>query len=221
MYGRYGLSGSAISWFKSFLSERKQCVEINGSLSKEVTIDSGFSQGGILSPLLFILLTSDLHLWLEYGEGEGFADDVTTSYSDTDENKVIKKLEEDAVRTLDFMAANMVSANPKKTEFLMVRPGKKKGSRTIAIGEATVHETQHAKLLGLKISNDLSWKKHIQDMISELNQRLGVLKRLCYVFDKKNLKMLAEGLVLSKIRYGISVYSQAICRWILCQFVFF
>ena len=45
-------------------------------------------------------------------------------------------------------------------------------------------------------------------MCSELDQRIGVLKRLQYEFSQNNLKMLADGLVLSKIRYGISIYSQ-------------
>ena len=72
----------------------------------------------------------------------------------------------------------------------------------------TVHETQQAKLLGLKISNDLCWKAHVKDVCTELDQRIGVLKRLQYVFSRKNLQMLADGLVMSKIRYGISIYSQ-------------
>ena len=92
------------------------------------------------------------------------------------------------------MAANMLSANPKKTEFLMVRPGRKQGSRSINIGGATVHETQQAKLLGLKISNDLCWKAHVKDVCTELDQRIGVLKRLQYDFSRKNLQMLADGL---------------------------
>ena len=114
----YGLADSTIQWFKTFLTGRRQCVEIGGALSIELEVESGFPQGGILSPLLFILLTSDLHLWLNHCEGEGFADDVTTSCSDPDENQVICKLEEDASRTLEFMAASMLSANPKKTKFL-------------------------------------------------------------------------------------------------------
>ena len=46
------------------------------------------------------------------------------------------------------------------------------------------------------------------DMCTELDQRIGVLQRLKYEFSRKNLKMLADGLVMSKLRYGISVYSQ-------------
>ena len=53
------------------------------------------------------------------------------------------------MKTLEFMAANMLSANPKKTEFLMIRPGRKQGNRRIKIGGAAVQEMKHARLLGL------------------------------------------------------------------------
>ena len=76
------------------------------------------------------------------------------------------------------------------------------------MAENEVQSVQHARLLGLKIINILSWKEHIKEVCTELNQRVGVLKRLRYEFSKNNLKMLADGLVLSKILYGISIYSQ-------------
>ena len=44
----YGLSEPSVQWFKSFLTGRKQCVEIGGVLSTELDVESGFPQGGIL-----------------------------------------------------------------------------------------------------------------------------------------------------------------------------
>ena len=86
---------------------------------------------------------------------------------------------------LEFMAANMLSVNPKKTEFLMVRPEQKLGNKSITIGNIAVQEVQHARLLGLKISKKLSGKEHTKEICTELNQRVGVLKRLGYEFSQK------------------------------------
>ncbi len=57
---RFGICGSALAWIKSYLSNRKQCVHIQGVSSSSRNLSCGVPQGSVLGPLLFTAYTSPL-----------------------------------------------------------------------------------------------------------------------------------------------------------------
>ena len=74
-----GVSGLALKWFSSYLTERYQCVKIGSTLSKLQKLLFGVPQGSVLGPLLFSLYTSPLSTLIGRHEGVNFhfyADDT-------------------------------------------------------------------------------------------------------------------------------------------------
>ena len=55
-----GFNSSSVQWFKSYLSDRQQLVDINGTHSSPSEITCGVPQGSILGPLLFLLYVNDM-----------------------------------------------------------------------------------------------------------------------------------------------------------------
>ena len=56
----YGIQGISNNWFKSYLSNRKQFVSINGYDSELAEINCGVPQGSVLRLPLFLLYINDL-----------------------------------------------------------------------------------------------------------------------------------------------------------------
>ena len=74
----YGLRGKLNDLIKSYLSNRKQYVSINGFDSELRNIECGVPQGSSLGPLLLLIYINDFHFCLNESSSGHFADD--TSY---------------------------------------------------------------------------------------------------------------------------------------------
>ena len=58
----YGIRGTANDWFKSYLTNRRQYVSINGFNSTEEIMRFGVPQGSVLGPLLFLIYIHHVYL---------------------------------------------------------------------------------------------------------------------------------------------------------------
>ena len=82
----YGIRGLTNDWFRSYLSDREQFVDITGVNSNRVPMTIGVPQGSILGLLLYLLYVNDINNSCD-GAILSFADDTTlfTSHSNIGE----------------------------------------------------------------------------------------------------------------------------------------
>ena len=55
-----GLDADGLRWFRSYLSDRAQLVDVYGTCSSFANVTCGVPQGSILGPLLFLIYVNDM-----------------------------------------------------------------------------------------------------------------------------------------------------------------
>ena len=73
----YGISGTALSWFSSYLTNRTQSVIVDDHISQVSSLSYGVPQGFVLGPILFVVYTKPLSdlIQCHSTESQSFADD--------------------------------------------------------------------------------------------------------------------------------------------------
>ena len=207
----YGIQPRSIKWVKSFLTGRSQRVKIGSSLSSPRMVATGVPQGGVLSPLVFVLFVSDLQEWLSFSTAPTYADDTTTGTSTDKLETTISQMEADAKEVLKFMASNGLVANAKKTSLMILNCKRTDLVDGINVGEEWVPRESKAKLLGITCEDNQQWKEQINGkggVLSSLNSRLYIIRRLKSHVSKKSILKMVDGLFTSKIRYGLQLYGK-------------
>jgi hypothetical protein len=122
---KMGVQGTALDWFKSYLSNRSQVVDINGNISVMKNISISVLQGSILGPILFLCFINDLYKSTNLLTVM-FADDTCSLDSDDDLNTLISRINVEINRIAVWFKANKMATNISKTKYIIFRSKNKK-----------------------------------------------------------------------------------------------
>ena len=122
---KYGIRGSALSWFKSYLSNRQQATTCHNKLSACGELSFGVPQGSVLGPLLFLLYINDVQ---NHGTNgcllNIYADDLIVLASGKILSEVQKRLQMAVDSLCSWYFDNRLKINPSKSKLIVF------GSRT-------------------------------------------------------------------------------------------
>ena len=129
----YGIRGTMLKWFQSYLSHRKQYVSVNGQSSELLAITCGVPQGSVLGPLLFLIYINDLPNISKVLNFYLFADD-TNIYSESDSLQDLEKVINKELNKLNlWLNVNRLSLNIDKTNYIIFHPYNKPTKKRITI----------------------------------------------------------------------------------------
>ena len=115
----YGVCGNTLNWILSFPQNCTQTVLANGKTSTETPVLSGFSQGTVLGPLLFLAYINDMPDCVT-SQIKLFADDSLLYARISGEEDAVR-LQEDLNRLTEWEETWLMNFHPAKCETLSLR----------------------------------------------------------------------------------------------------
>jgi hypothetical protein len=228
-FKKMGIQGKTFEWFASYLSDRAQCVDINGTFSDFLSLDISVIQGSTLGPILFLCYINDF--WNASTLFSLLFADDTTSLA---KGKVLIELVEYVNTELQKIAlwyrANKMAVNTSKTKYIIFRTHGKAVDpdqcrivfNSNEIGQAVNNELikpidrihnegaeKSFKLLGVHLDEYLSFNAHISQLCAKISKSLFCLNRLKNFITTDALRTLYSAMIHSNIMYCINVYGCA------------
>lgn len=206
----YGIRNTALRWFISYLSHRKQVCKVGVSISESEQITTGVPQGSNLGPLLFLLYINDLPNCLDSSVPALFADDTNLSISGATTCEIEEKLEIDLNNVHQWLLVNKLTLNEKKTEYMLIGSGQRlsqiNAEPSLTIGSESIKRVSTTKTLGVIIDECLTWKDHIEKVAKKASKGIGMLRRSKDLLDKNTLKTIYSAFVLPHFDYCALVW---------------
>ena len=157
----YGIRGTLLEWFQSYLIDRKQYVEIDNIQSQQKSMRCGVPQGSILGPLLFIIYVNDMCNISDKLQFIKFADDTSVFMSHPQFDVLQDAFTNEVAKLIEWLQANKLVLNITKTNY-MVFTNKfiDTDDLIINIDTSRILRVSHVKFLGVIIDDSLTWKEH-------------------------------------------------------------
>ena len=179
----YKLSDKTLSWFGSYLLNRKQRVCVNNVISDDEFIINGVPQGSILGPLMFLLFINDLPLYTKPVNTDMYADDTTMYEIGVSQAEIERNLQLALINLSKWCKANGMVINTAKTKLMLITTHQRRtvlntNNLILSLNNEDLNTIDKDKILGVSVDNNLSWTSHIDLLCKKISSNLWLLSRI-------------------------------------------
>jgi hypothetical protein len=203
---KYNISSVLVHWITDFLTNRYQCVVINGVASDLVPVTSGVPQGSVLGPALFLLYINDIVDVIQHCTIKLYADD-TLLYKPITTTHDCELLQEDLRAVHTWSQENQMKFNTAKSYvvfFSLTRNHQFNFSYSIM--DTPIQTSTSIKYLGIHMQENLHWDKHISHILIKANKVLGLLRSTLFDAPTDLKKLAYSSLCRPLLEYASEVW---------------
>ena len=163
---QFGITKHVGIWLASFLSDRKQFVQIPGGISTYGPVSSGVPQGTVLGPVLFLILIADITKNVKFSNISSFADD-TRLYLPIESPTDIDNLQFDLRTVYDWAETNNMKFNSSKFNYVCYHTKNSPNNENIYISPThdIIKSVTTVRDLGVTMSNSCDFNAHIDKTV--------------------------------------------------------
>ena len=209
---RFGILDSALSWVRSYLTNRTQRIVIGNGKSSRFALNCGVPQGSCLGPLLFSIYTRELFTIIKQHlpSVHYYADDTQMYLAfkpddSTAQNNAIAAMEECLHEIRLWMIRDRLLINDAQTEFALIGTNaqlRKVSISTLRIGDAEVHPSiDPIRNLGVWIDSTFSMKPHVINTCKSAFFHLHNIRRIRKYLSRDSTEKLIHAFVSSRLDY--------------------
>ena len=194
---------SSTDWFRSYLSERSQCTQVNSIDSSFSDVTCGVPQGSILGPTLFLCYINDMVDALNC-KLSLYADDTALVYSGADPAAVAHFLSDELAICRKWLIDNRLSLHLGKTECILFGSKRRLGPNVkfeIKLDDTVVNRVTSVRYLGVYLDEFLDFSKHVEGLLKKARSKLQFLYRNSRYLNHSTRKLLCQALIFSSLEY--------------------
>ena len=117
---KFGVKNEAHNWFRSYLTNRVQKVDIAGQISSPKVINISVLQGTTLGPILFLCYINNIFYATNLATYL-FADDTSCLAEHSNLNELISFINEELHKLANWFKSNKMAVNVSKTKYKIFR----------------------------------------------------------------------------------------------------
>lgn len=215
---KYGIRGHCLSWIKTYLYNRQQCVEVHSMNDANVAVADrsnyrtnkfGVPQGSVLGPILFLIYINDLPK-VTNNQCIMFADDISVIVKSNNSDD-LESYENDINVTVNkiikYLNANNLNVNLGKTNFVNFNiRGRSLKDIKVCYDDKIIARKDNVTFLGIDLNETLNFATHVHKVCNKINRFVYVLRRLTKKTSLNVTLSAYHGYVASNIAYGLILW---------------
>jgi hypothetical protein len=229
-----GVRSSLVEVLIDFLNERKMLVKMNGKTSTNLDLIGGGPQGSIIGQLLYIIASNDVADSIEDDNKFKYIDDLSIVENVDQQSKLIEYNVHQHVpsdvatgqrflppstfntqatndQIAEWTVNNKMKINSDKSNYMVVTNSREKFATRLTLDEAKLDRVKEICHLGVWITEDMTWNRHVSEVCKGCYPRVKMLTKLKFVgVNTEDLIQIYSLFIRSKAEYCSTVFHSSL-----------